>query len=285
MNFQPRDLIVWAISVILIVGTLIASPKDFTAAATIALAFATFVLASDSSNSIQLSKNSVLGEHLILEMQGLIQLLYTRKDEYEYLERVHIPYFNVEEDLREWQDRAENFWEDIDANKYLAPNGLRHLIEEYINVNEEWYNKYSDAIDKMVLSLGKAEEETLKNILQLAPNDVPLVETPAIFDDRFKNLPQHAIRDRRLVGFPVILDYRFKNLPQKSIKEERIKEINELISQLDPKSDFTKHVKEFLTLIHEDTVLEAKRSNLRAKVIDRYAELERKIDKIGASLE
>jgi len=38
----------------------------------------------------------------------------------------------LEEDLREWQDRAEDFWKDIDANKYLAPNGLRHLIEDYI---------------------------------------------------------------------------------------------------------------------------------------------------------
>jgi hypothetical protein len=58
-----------------------------------------------------------------------------------------------------------------------------------------------------------------------------------------------------------------------------------LISRLNPESDFTNHVKDFLTLIKEDTVLEAKRSDLRAKVIDRYAELEMKIDKIGASLE
>ena len=71
-------------------------------------------------------------------------------------------------------------------------------------------------------------------------------------------------------------------MPQKRIKEERIKEINELIGQLDPESDFTKHVIDFLTLIHEDTVLEASRSDLRAKVIERYAELEVKIDKIEA---
>jgi hypothetical protein len=248
-------------AIVLVVGTLIASPKDFTAAATIALAFATFVLARDSSNSIQLAKNSVLGEHLIQEMQGLIQLLYTRKDEYEYLERVHIPYFNVEEDLRDWQDRAEDFWKDIDANKYLAPNGLRHLIEDYIKVNEEWYTKYKYFFNKMVISLEKEDHEELKDILHLAPSDVSLV------------------------GFPVIFDYRFKNLPQKSIREERITEINELISRLNPESDFTNHVKDFLTLIKEDTVLEAKRSDLRAKVIDRYAELEMKIDKIGASLE
>ena len=285
MNLQPRELFIWAMAIVLVVGTLIASPKDFTAAATIALAFATFVLARDSSNSIQLAKNSVLGEHLIQEMQGLIQLLYTRKDEYEYLERVHIPYFNVEEDLREWQDRAEDFWKDIDANKYLATNGLRHLIEDYIKVNEEWYNKYKDIFNKMVISLEKEDHEELKNILHLAPSDVCLVESPVIFDDKFKNLPQHATRDAHPVGFSVIFDYRFKNLPQKSIREERITEINELIGQLNPESDFTNHVKDFLTLIKEDTVLEAKRSDLRAKVIDRYAELEMKIDKIGASLE
>ena len=219
-------------------------------------------------------------------MQYLIQPLYTRKDEYEYLERVHIPYFNIKEDLREWQDRAEDFWKDIDANKYLAPNELRHLIEDYIKVNEEWYNKYKEIFNKIVISLEKEDRDKLKNILQLAPSDTCLfVEFPAIFDDKFKNLAQHAIRDVRLIGFPVIFDYRFKNLPQKSIREERIKEINKLIGQLNPESDFTKHVKDFLTLIREDTVLEAKRSDLRTKVIDRYAELELKIDKIGASLE
>lgn len=218
-------------------------------------------------------------------MQGLIQLLYTRKDEYEYLERVHIPYFNVEEDLKEWQDRAEDFWKDIDANKYLAPNELRHLIEDYIRVNGEWYIKYRDIFNKIVISLGKEDPEELKNILHLAPSDVCLVGFPVVFDDRFKNLPQYATRDTRFVGFPVIFDYRFKNLPQKSIREERIKEINDLIGQLNPESEFTKHVQDFLTLIKEDTVLEAKRSDLRAKVIDRYEELEMKIDKIGASLE
>lgn len=285
MNLRSRDLIIWTISIVLVVGTLIADPKDFTAAATIALAFATFVLASDSSNSIQLSKNSVLAEQLIREMQYLIQPLYTRKDEYEYLERVHIPYFNVEEEFREWQDRAEDFWKDIDANKYLAPNELRHLLEDYIKANEEWHNKYKDVFNKIVTSLEKEDLEELKDILQPVPRDVHLVEFPAIFDDRFKNLAQHATRDMRLVEFPVIFDYRFTNLPQKGVREERITEINKLIGQLNPESDLTKHVNDFLTLIREDTVLEAKRSDLRTKVVDRYAELEMKIDKIGLSLE
>jgi putative NADPH-quinone reductase len=61
--------------------------------------------------------------------------------------------------------------------------------------------------------------------------------------------------------------------------------MNVWIIAANPESDFTNHVKDFLTLIKEDTVLEAKRSDLRAKVIDRYAELEMKIDKIGAFLE
>ena len=280
MSGPHRDLIIWAIAIIMVIGTLIVSPKDFTAAATIALAFSTFVLASDSRNSILLSKNTALGEHLIQEMQGLIKLLYIRRDEYEYLERVHIPYFTVEEDLREWQDRAENFWKDIDANKYLTSNGLRHLIEDYIEVNEVWYSKYEDIFNKIVLSLEKEDTEELKKILHLAPIAVRLVEFPAIFDDKFKNLTKYAPSEERLVEFPVIFDYRFTNLPQKSMKEERIREINELIGQLNPESDFTKHVKDFLTLIHEDTVLEAKRFDLRAKVIDRYAELAIKIDEI-----
>ncbi|MFA6371917.1 MAG: hypothetical protein WCW68_04770 [Methanothrix sp.] len=87
MNLPPRDLIIWAIAIILVAATLIASPKDFTTAATIALAFSTIIMASDSRNNIRLSKNTVLEEHLIREMQGLIKLLYTRRDEYEYLER------------------------------------------------------------------------------------------------------------------------------------------------------------------------------------------------------
>jgi len=98
-------------------------------------------------------------------------------------------------------------------------------------------------------------------------------------------VPKYAPSEERLVEFPVIFDYRFKNLPQKSMKEERIREINELIEQLNPESDFAKCVEDFLTLIHEDTVLEAKRFDLRAKVIDRYAELAIKIDEIEAYLE
>jgi hypothetical protein len=128
------------------------------------------------------------------------------------------------------------------------------------------------------------DQEELKKILQIAPINKSHVGIPVIFDDRFMNLTKHIPSVVRLVGFPVIFDYRFKNLPQKSIKEERIKEINELIGHLNPGSDFAKHVKNFLTLIHEDTVLEAKRSELRAKVIDRYAELESEIDKIEAYL-
>ena len=55
-----RDLIMWATAITLVVGTLIVSPRDFTAAATIALALSTFVLASDSRNNIQLSEEVFL---------------------------------------------------------------------------------------------------------------------------------------------------------------------------------------------------------------------------------
>ena len=159
------------------------------------------------------------------------------------------------------------------------------MIEDYIKVNEEWYSKYKDIFNKIILSLEKEDPEELKKILHIAPVAVRLDEFPAIFDDRFKNLTKYPPSKERLVEFPVIFDYRFKNLPQKSMKEERIREINKLIGQLNPERDFTKHVKDFLTLIHEDTVLEVKRFDLRAKVIDRYAELAIKIDKIEAYLE
>jgi hypothetical protein len=256
--------IIWAIAIVLVVGTLIASHKDFTAAATIALAFATFVMARDSSNNIKISKNNLSGEHLIREMQDLIQPLYISKDEYEYRERVHIPYFNYEEDFRELENEAEDFWKDIDANKYLAPIDLRHLIEAYIEANSEWYDKYRENLNKLKESLKKEDRAAIRNLLQEAP------------------------RDERLDQASVIFDYRFMNLPQRNIKERRIKEIKELIgqlTQLNPESEFVKHIKDFLALIEEDTVLEAIRSDLRAKVIYRYEELETEIDKIRTSLE
>jgi hypothetical protein len=58
-----------------------------------------------------------------------------------------------------------------------------------------------------------------------------------------------------------------------------------LTDQLDVASDSFKLIGEFVKSIDEDTVLEAKRTKFRAKVIDRYEKLEKMIDEIRKTLE
>jgi hypothetical protein len=75
------------------------------------------------------------------------------------------------------------------------------------------------------------------------------------------------------------------NLPTSKDRTERKQKIKELTDQLDADSYSFSLIGEFVKLIDEDTVLEAKRTIFKAKVIDRYEKLERMIDEIRETLE
>jgi len=129
MKSQDKDLLIWIIVIILFVGVYIFA-KDLTAAATIALAFATFTLARDSSKNIEISKNNLIKEHLTREMKQLIIPMYKNRDLFEYNESHHVG------DLS-----RDTFWNDIDNNRYLAAEDLRESIELYLRTIEELYQK------------------------------------------------------------------------------------------------------------------------------------------------
>jgi hypothetical protein len=74
-------------------------------------------------------------------------------------------------------------------------------------------------------------------------------------------------------------------LPTSNDRAERKQKIKDLTDQLDADSYSFSLIEEFVNLIDEDTVLEAKRTLFKAKVIDRYEKLEMMIDEIRDTLE
>ena len=207
---------------------------DPVAIATILLAAATFALVKDSSKNIEISKNNLLEEHLVKEMEKLIKPLYKNRDELEYYELVHA--FAYKE--------AQDFLSDIEANKYLAHKELRILIESYLKINREEYDKYTNIKGKV---------------------------WQAYFDGEAKN------------GIEIYRD--FERLPTGD-KYEHILYYEMIVEKFTkPGSDLRKSIQEFIKLIKEDTNLKSERSNLQDKVIDRYNELEKKIEEIRDALE
>lgn len=211
LNFKlpkRRDAIIWVVAIILFVGILIASPKDFTAAATIALAFATLYLARHSSKSTEISKNNSLKEILTREMDDLIKPLYAKIDQFETLELVHIPYYEEISDFRDYRDEAKNFWEQLEADKYLASKALRSLITTYLEANKQWNEKHKQLANELRVASFEIDEDKRNKILQGAPR--------GIFDPMI-----------------VYFDWRFLNLPPDNLKDERKQKIKELTDQLD----------------------------------------------------
>jgi hypothetical protein len=103
------------------------------AIATIVLAFMTYLLAKDSSKNIKLSKENLIGQHLLREMDQLIKPLYENRNNFEELESCH-----------EVTPNKESFWKKRESDKYLAPKDLRHLIEEYLGIDKEMYKRMVD---------------------------------------------------------------------------------------------------------------------------------------------
>ena len=107
MDSQIRDMLVRFIEVIFFIGLLITAfvIKDWTAAATFALALATFALVRDSSKNIEVSKNSLIKEDLTREMEQLIKPLYKNRDRFEDYESAYV-----------FSSSTDNFWKEIENN-------------------------------------------------------------------------------------------------------------------------------------------------------------------------
>jgi hypothetical protein len=265
MDQKYNDFIIWITAIVLFIITFVLSKKDFTASATITLAFATFVMVKDSSKNIEVSKNNLRGEHMIREMEDLIKPIYMKRDQLESIEYVHIPYYDETRSFETYRDDANDFWESIEANKYLAPKDLRNTIIEYLNTNKLWLEKLERLQDELREASMRIDEPRNRDILEVAP------------------------RDRFLQAYPVFFDWRFINLPMSNLKDGRKQKINELVDRLDPmnksEKEFSQCIQKFGILIDEDVEIERIRSALREAVIERYETLAINIDKIRECLE
>ncbi len=192
---------------------------------------------------------------LVREMNELIKPIYLKRDKFEYLEFVHNPYYSETRYFQEWKDEARDFWDRLETSEYLASKDLRDLIKDYSQTNKEWHHKHDELANGIKESLTR---ECKRDLCEEAP------------------------KDRLSLGF---FDYRFMNLPTSNDRAERKQKIKDLTDQLDADSYSFSLIGEFVNLIDEDTVLEAKRTIFKAKVIDRYEKLEKMIDEIRDTLE
>ena len=231
---------------------------DPVAIATILLATATFALARDSGKNIEISKYSLLGDHLERDMEELIKPIYMERNRLESRELVHIPYYDETHDFMEFTDEAHGFWDLLEANSYLAPKDLRDIIINYSICNEEWDKKRNDLANEIHYAL------EIENRMDLC------IEAP---------------RDRYLPVGPVYFDYRFINLPLYNEKSERKDKIQELTARLEPNSNSRHLIEKFQELIDADTQLKTIRELFKERIISRYKELEKMIDEIREALE
>ncbi len=231
---------------------------DPVAIATILLAAATFALAKDSGKNIKISKDNILGEHLAREMEELVKPIYMKRNRLEYLEHVHIPYYDETISFEDWTEEATEFWDLLEADRYLAPKNLRDIIADYSRANREWNKKRSELANQIRDALTREDK---RDLCEEAPTDRSLRITPGYFD------------------------YRFINLPQSDGKSERIERIRELTNNIGSDSDSRHLIEEFITLIEQDTELEEIRKIFVEQVTARYQELENMIEKIRESLE
>jgi hypothetical protein len=204
MNSQLKNPYLWA-AIISFVIVLVVSSKDFTAAATIALAFATFGLAKDSSKNIEISKNNLAEERLRREMDKLIKPLYENRNEFEGLEYVHA-YNDFD---------AINFWKRIEADKYLANKDLRELIEYYLKLNADWYKNFKATRDK-IKDAYWGDQVNLSN---------PYARSSELMD-RIRYLPRNDLKEEQL-------NYINELLKKIDSEHEIIKYLNEYKSLIE----------------------------------------------------
>jgi hypothetical protein len=164
----------------------IARLLDPIAVATVLLAVATFLLAIDSNKNIKISKNNLLEEHLVKEMEELIKPIYMERGKFEYYEFVHVPYYDETKDFQRWEEEAHDFWDRLEANRYLASKDLRDIIEDYSQTNKTWLSKTKGLTTKIKDALTR---ENKRELCEEAPRDRYLDMRPGFFDYRFINLP------------------------------------------------------------------------------------------------
>jgi hypothetical protein len=238
MDSQVRDMLVLVIEVIFFIGFLTTAfvAKDWTAAATFALALATFALVRDSSKNIEVSKNSLIKEDMTREMEQLIKPLYNKRDRFEYYESAYA-----------FSSSTDNFWKEIENNKYMATKDLRESIENYLKENREVRQNLSSIQGKIRGTYCKEKNQLPSNFLMTINN--------------FANFASSSF-----------------------INCEVPPELKKLLDELNEESEIRSELKKYIDLV-ENNSFAITRSDLRNKVIERYEKLEKKLDEIRELLE
>ena len=233
--------------------------------ATIALALMTYLLSKDSTKNIKLSKENLVEQHLLREMEQLIKPLYKERKNFEDLEVTHAYH----------RPKAILFWKKRETDKYLAPNDLRHLIEEYLIFDNELYNKYNAIFNKIWVIVDSDEIERIRDHEMHAPDDLfqPYIPPSVKYEELKKFLN---------VG---LIGSSHSHLPLSDERISWLEKVDELITKLEPGSEILSCVNEIKVLVENDIILKAKREALIDKIEARYRELERKIDNIHESLD
>lgn len=209
---------------------------DPVAIATILLAAATFALVKDSSRNIEVSKNSLIKEYLTREMEQLIKPLYNKRDRFEYYESAYA-----------FSSSTDNFWKEIENNKYMATKNLRESIEDYLKENKE-LRQNLNSIESNIRGTYRKEKNQL-------PSDFL-----TIFNQCGNISGSH---------------FNIGEVPL---------ELKKLIGELNDESEIRLELKKYIDIVENNSVA-ITRLDLRNKVIERYKKLEKKLDEIRESLE
>lgn len=91
------------------------------------IASAAIITAFLAMRSQNINRDLIREDRFYKEMDSLIKILYSNKDNYKDFEPQHVDYNNDEE-----VKKAEEFWKQIKENRYLAPKELGNKLDDYL---------------------------------------------------------------------------------------------------------------------------------------------------------
>lgn len=223
---------------------------DYLTLATFTLAIATFLLvwenhrlSKDSSKNIEVSKNNLVEQHLVKEMEHIIKPLYERRDNFEDLEYRYLAHTSD----------VDNVWKRVETDKYLASKDIRHNIESYLKAAVVENEKF------------KAVTQKIWHALQEEKNDIP-----------------ERVGDKHRDSFCFDFGQHMQSCCLTFRRNDE--QADNLIGILKSESKLRNYLIEYTDLIKSNN-LALMRAELRDKIINRYTELEEKIDAIQESLD
>lgn len=231
------------------------------AIATIALAWENHRLSKDSSKNIKISKDNLVEQHLLKEMEQLIKPLYENRKNFENLEFIHAY----------TKSDVVSFWKKRESDKYLATKDLRQAIEAYLKINNDYNEKYTNINTNITKIFDKDYCDRMSNVKRISPLEMQ------IQPNKYAELKDFL--------YPGVGGRYSSHLPHSSEKDPWLQKIDEFIKKVEPDSEIYRCIEKLRSLVENDKALKDKRENLVKIIEKRYGELEEKIDKLHDSLD